>query len=87
MDYSQVSLFLEKFKRLLLQKEVSQTLISESLSKYIKIPITEKMFKVKGSIIYIQGSPIFRSEILINKESILSDLNKTIGSIRFTDIR
>lgn len=87
MDYSQVSLFLEKFKKLLSQKEVSQTLISETLFKYLKIPINEKMFRVKGSVIYIQGSPVLRSEILIHKESILSDLNKTIGNIRFTDIR
>lgn len=87
MEYNHVKSFLEKFKKLLLQKEVSDGIIAETITKHISSPVSVNMVKVKGTTIHIQGSPMLRGEILIHKQGILSDLNKFTPQGHFKDIR
>ncbi len=87
MDYNHVTLFLEKFKKLLFQKEGYTRVIAETITKHIGTPIDISSISTKGSIIHIQGSPVLRNEVLIHKQGILSDLEMLISGARFTDIR
>jgi len=87
MDYNSISGFLDKFKKLLGQSEAVYRVISEIVSKHIKFPIEEKIIKIKGSIIFIKGSPALKNEILIHKQKILADLKELISGRNFTDIR
>ena len=87
MDYNQIASFLENFKKTLLKSEHSTKIISEIITKHIASEISPDMVKIKSNIIYIQSSPIVRSEVLIHKQGILSDLTDLLKDTKFIDIR
>ncbi|MCX6754557.1 MAG: hypothetical protein NTU81_01880 [Candidatus Nomurabacteria bacterium] len=87
MDYNQISNFLEKFKKLINQKEDTKNIVIKTISEEIRHPIDSDQIKLKGGCIYIQGSPILRSEIMIHKKQILSKLKDILVDIYFTDIK
>ena len=87
MDYNHITNFLEKFRKILSQGEGINKTILEIITKYTQYPIELSMIKTKGTLIYIQSSPMLRSEILIHKEAILIDLAKSIPGRNFSDIR
>jgi hypothetical protein len=87
MDYKHITSFLDRFKNLISQGQRDYGAIVEIITKHISFPIDQKMIKIKGNIIYIQGSPMQKSEILIHKSGILSDLSNLIPERRFIDIR
>lgn len=87
MDYNHITSFLDKFKKLLFQKEASQRIIVETIEKHISYPVDVSCVKVKGTTIHIQGSPLLRNEILMHKRGILTDLLQITPESRFTDIR
>lgn len=87
MDYNQITGFLEKFKKLLFQKEEVYKIIAKTISKHTSFLIEPKLIKIKNANIYIQSTPILRSEILIYKNKILSDLKKEIPEFNFKDIK
>jgi hypothetical protein len=87
MDYNHIENFLQKFKKLLSNSEATNTIIAETISKYTAITVDPGVIKTKGSIIYIQGSPMFRNEVLMRTEKILSELKTTLPERRFTNIR
>jgi hypothetical protein len=87
MDYNQITSFLDKFKKLLSQGEGANRIIIETMTKHISFPIDVSMIKTKGTSIYVTGSPMLRSEILIHKQGILHDLSELLPDRRFTDIR
>lgn len=87
MDYNHIGNFFSKFKQVLFKSEEANGAIAVTISKHISIPIETKSLKVKGTIIYIQGSPILRNEILIHKNGILKDLSDILIDRKFTDIR
>lgn len=86
MDYNPIANYLEKFKKILFAGEEKQRIIVQLIEKNTKIKIDVKMIKVKGTVIYLQGSPMLRSEVLMKKMSILSDLAQLLPDQRFTDI-
>ena len=87
MDYNHIANFLEKFKKIIFQGDEINKKIIEIITKHTSFPIELNMIKIKGDIIHIKGSSMLRSEILIHKESILSELSKTITDRNFRDIR
>lgn len=87
MDYNQITNFLDKFKDVLFQKQQNHQLIVDIIEKHIKIPINKELIKIKGNTIYINGSPILKSEIMIYKSKILSDLSTANLKQIFTDIK
>ncbi len=78
MDFNRIDNFLDKFKKIFLQKEEEVKTIVIIINKHTTIQIDEGSIKVKGFDIYIQGSPALRNEILIHKDGILSDLNNIL---------
>jgi len=87
MDYNQISSFLDKFKKILFQKEEILVFISETIFKYTKFKIDPSKIKIKNTYIYIENSPIIKNEIFIYKNKILSDLKSEIKDFNFTDIK
>lgn len=87
MDYNNISGFLNKFKELLFKGEEANRIIVDVITKHISYTIESNKIKIKGSVIHVQGSPALRSEILIHKQGILSDLANMYPERKFTDIR
>ena len=86
MDYNHITNFLDSFKKILFKSEYDHKVISEIITKHIDSPITQEIIKTKGTIIYINSSPIVRSEILVHKQGILKDLKEILPNSVFTDI-
>ncbi len=87
MDYNQISIFLDKFKKLIYQKEETKEIVVKTIGDVIHHTIENQSVKIKGSCIYIQGSPIFRSEVIIHKKEILLKLENLLTNIHFTEIK
>ena len=86
MDYNHISSFLSKVKQILFKNEEHYDVVAQIIKKHISSPIDSKSIKIKGTVIYIKGSPILRSEILIHKNGILNDLSNLIIDRKFTNI-
>lgn len=87
MDYNHITSFLEKFKKALFRNEEYYEVVVQTIEKHISISINSKSIKIKGSVIYIQGSPILKNEVLIHKTGILNDLSRLFPERKFVDIR
>lgn len=87
MDYSHISNFLERFKKVLFKKEELNKIVAQVISETISFPIEEKILKIKGVNIYVEASPILKNEILIHKEKILKKLKSLVTDYSFNDIK
>lgn len=87
MDYNPINNFLDKFRNILLHKQQNYSLIVDIITKHIGVVVTQESIKIKGSIIYITGSPVLKSEIMVHKSGILADLSNLNSNQRFTDIK
>lgn len=87
MDYNHITNFLEKFKKIIFQKEEIKNIIVKTISEEISHQIDGSQIKIKDGYIYIQGSPILRNEIMMHKNQILLKLKELITNINFLDIK
>lgn len=87
MDYNHITNFLEKFKKILYQKEFSKEIVVKTISDEIRHTIIKEKLKIKGAYIYIDSSPILRSEILMHKKEILLKLKEILPESNFLDIK
>ena len=87
MEYNQITEFLEKFKKILFKKEEIYKIISQTIFKYTHFELEPKFISIKNAIIYIDTTPIVKSEIFVYKNKILFDLKKEIPENNFSDIR
>lgn len=87
MDYNHIKNFLEKFKKLIYQKEELKEIIYNVITEEIKHSFDKSLINIKNGIILISGSPMLRSEILIHKKQILLILKNKISNNNFIDIR
>ena len=87
MDYNHINSFLEKFKKLIFQKEELKEIVVRTISEEISHNIDAKYIKIKDACILIQASPILRSEILMHKKNILIKLESLLPNNHFLDIR
>jgi hypothetical protein len=87
MDYNQISIFLDKFKKIIYQKEETKEIVIKTIGDEIHHVVESQSVKIKGNCIYIQGSPILRSEIMIHKKEILKKLENLLIDIHLTEIK
>jgi len=87
MDYNSIGSFLEKFKKLIYQKEEYKNIVIETISKEISHKVDTSAVKIKNGIIFVTGSPILRSEIMIHKKQILNELKNLLTENNFIDIK
>ena len=87
MDYNHITSFLDKFKKLIYQKEETKEIIVKIISKEISHNIEKQSVKIKDNCIYIKGSPIVCSEVLVHKKQILMKLKDILPNTVFLNIR
>ena len=87
MDYNHITNFLDKFKKLIFQKEEAKEIVLKIISDEIHHTLEKESLRIKGAYIYIESSPIFRSEILMHKKQILEKLKVILPSNNFLDIK
>ena len=87
MDYNSIGGFLEKFRKIIFQKEKLNEIVTKTISEEISHNVDSKNIKTKNGIIYVEGSPILRNEILIHKKHILEKLENLLKDSKFIDIR
>lgn len=87
MDYNHITSFLDKFKKILFQKEEIKNIVTKIISEEIKHPIEKDKIKLRGGVIFVEGSPVVRSEIMMKKEQILLKAKKFFPQINFLDIK
>lgn len=82
----QLSQLLERFKNLTNTDKIKKQLIVEIIESN-KIPINIDQITIKNNILFIKTQSIIKTEILINKEIILKEINKTKGIENITNIQ
>jgi len=87
MDYNHITNFLDKFRKLIFQKEELNNLVVGVISKEINFQVENKKVKIKNGVIFVEGSPVLRSEIMIHKKQILDQLEKVLPQNKFQDIK
>lgn len=87
MDYNHITLFLEKFKKLVFQKEETKEIVIKTISYEISHEIEKESITIKNGFIFVKGSPILRNEIMIHKNQILLKLKSILPGNNFIDIR
>jgi hypothetical protein len=87
MDYNHITTFLDKFKKLIFQKEKLKEVIAKTISEEISHQTDGNLIKIKDDNIYIQGSPILRNEVLMHKKQILDKLKNILPNNNFSDIK
>jgi hypothetical protein len=87
MDYSHITNFLDKFKKLIFQKEELKSIVVATISKEISHPIEDCAVKIKDGCIYMNGSPVLCSEIFMHKKQILDKLKIILPNNNFSDIK
>jgi hypothetical protein len=87
MDYNKISNFLEKFKKLIYQKEFIKDSVVNIISNEVSFKLKKDSIKIKNGVIYLEGSPILRNEVLMRKKNILSSIKKIIPESNFLDIK
>lgn len=87
MDYNHITSFLDKFKKLVFQKEETKEIVVKTISEEVCHIIEKQAVKIKDGYIYVESSPILHSEILIHKKQILEKLKNILPNNNFLDIR
>jgi hypothetical protein len=86
MDYNHITSFLDKFKKIIFQKEELKNIIVKTIEDEICHQIENRTVKIKNGSIYVEGSPILRSEIMMHKKQILNKLENLLPQNKFLDI-
>lgn len=77
MDYNPLSLYLEKFKKILNKDSVQKEEIINTIFNEVGYKVSVNNIKIKNAIVYFQKiSPILKNEIFIHKEKILRKLKE-----------
>lgn len=70
---------LNKFNKILLGEEGKKETVRQAISSVLGKEIDSKDIKIKNNIIYLNIKPIYKNEIFIKQEKILSLLKDSFG--------
>ena len=70
---------LARFSNTLLKEEIKNEAIRDVLSKAINFEIKKEDIKIKNNVVYLNIKPIYKNEIFIKKDEIMSELEKSLG--------
>ncbi|MEX0918929.1 MAG: hypothetical protein WDZ85_03130 [Candidatus Paceibacterota bacterium] len=79
--------FLAKYKKGLFEWQIIIETAQKTIKELLKIEIEAKKITYKNKKIYIKTSPLIKTEIIINKEELLSRINNTVGKESVIDIK
>lgn len=69
-----ISIYLDKFKKIESKSSDLKKTITDSVNKFLKITIDKKNVEVKNGIVYLKVNPVVKNEIFINKVNIIKEL-------------
>jgi len=87
MDYNHITKFLEKFKQLIFQKEELKNIVIKTIENEVHCKVESSTIKIKNGVVYLKGSPMLRSEIMMHKKQIIETLGKILPESKFLDIK
>jgi len=87
MEFNNLKSFLDKFRRIIFQKEELKKIITQIIFEETNYHINEEAILLKDDSIVIKGSPLLRNEILIHKNQILNKLKIIVSERNFNDIK
>ncbi|MFA6177747.1 MAG: hypothetical protein WC694_02540 [Candidatus Paceibacterota bacterium] len=70
---------LVRFSHILLGEEAKKEVIRKTISEIIKIEIKSQDIQIKNNIIYLNIKPIYKNEVFLKQEQILSKLETSFG--------
>jgi hypothetical protein len=86
IDYNHIESFLDKFKKIISQKEEIKKTISEAILSQTKHEVNLSDIKIRKDKIIIEATPLFKNELLIHKNEILLKINNTNIGQKFSNI-
>ena len=78
---------LSRFNNILLSEEGKKETVRKTISEVIGVEIKSEDIKVKNGTIYLNIKPIYKNEIFIKHEQILSKLKEAFGKASPGEIR
>jgi hypothetical protein len=78
---------LVRFNNILLSEEGNKEIIRKIISEIIDVEIKKEDIKIKNSVIYLNIKPIYKNEIFLKQEKILSRLEESLGKKSPQNIR
>lgn len=82
-----LSSFFERYKRLTPPDIVIRDSVVILFDKHFSYTITRTDVEVKGTVVFIKCPALVKSEIMLNKKELLSELLSMISPHRVEDIR
>jgi hypothetical protein len=82
-----ISIYLEKFKDFGLKEQLLKETICEILDKEYSVSVNNKDIELRNGEMIIKVSGVEKSELYINKESIISDIEKELSKDTYKNIR
>jgi hypothetical protein len=78
---------LNKFSDILLSEEVKKKSIKDIISEVVRVNIKNEDIKIKNNVIYLDIKPIYKNEIFLKRDEILSKLQESLGKKTPQNIR
>jgi hypothetical protein len=78
---------LERWSGVLLSEEVKKETVSRIISETVGVSINTEQIKIKNNTIYLDIKPIYKNEIFLKQEKIISKLEEAFGKKSPKDIR
>ena len=78
---------LVRFNNILLGEEGKKEIIKKTIYEVIGIEIKKQEIEIKNNIIYLNIKPIYKNEIFIKKDEILSQLKQKLDKKAPLEIR
>lgn len=78
---------LAKFQNILLSEEVKKDSVRTIISEVVGIPIELKDIEIKNNTVYLNIKPIYKNEIYMKQEKILTKLSEQLGKKSPSDIK
>ncbi len=79
--------FFLKFKNVLLGEEIKKETIRSIISEVAGVSIKKEEIEIKNGTIYLDIKPVYKSEIFLKKEKILSRLEEALTKRSPKDLR
>lgn len=72
---------------LILSGERERNAVIDVVAKVVGIKVEKEKIKIKGGVVYLDVKPIYKNEILLKREEIISGLRELLGERSPQDIR
>jgi hypothetical protein len=71
-----IASLLERFKNLKPPKEFKKSIVQKVIQKHLGVTIETSKIEVRGTVVYLKISPLYKNEISIHQEEIRETFKK-----------